>query len=132
MTLRIFGFSLLSFVLGVALVASIKPNSSAMNTQDDRAADRAAIKAHIDSIFQAFIKKDVSALRAPHAHNWLGYLQGSPTMIKGIDSYMDWNQVDPKSPYGMKSYKMREVDMIFKGDAAFGGFLPEIEPLSPN
>ncbi len=132
MTLRIFGFSLLSFVLGVALVASIKPNSSAMNTQDDRAADRDAIKAHIDSIFQAFIKKDVAALRATHAQNWLGYLEGSRTMIKGIDSYMDWNQVDPKSPYGMKSYKMREFDMIFKGDAAFVCFVPEIDSMTPN
>src|SRR5260370_20570153 len=132
MTLRIFGFSLLSFVLGVALVASIKPNSSAMNTQDDRAADRDAIKAHIDSIFQAFIKKDVAAVRATHAQNWLGYLEGSRTMIKGIDSYMDWNQVDPKSPYGMKSYKLREFDMIFKGDAAFVCFVPEIYSITPN
>ena len=115
MTLRIFGFSLFSFVLGVALVAAIRPNGSAMIIQDDRAADRAAIRAHIDSIFQAFIKKDAAALRATHAENWLGYLEGylggSP-MIKGIDGYMDWNQVDPKSPYGMKSYKFREFDMI--------------------
>ena len=45
-----------------------------VSAQDDRSADRAAIKAHIDSIFQAFIKKDVAALRATHAENWLGYL----------------------------------------------------------
>jgi len=79
---------------------------------DDRAADRTAIRAHIDSIFQAFIKKDLAALRATHAENWLGYLEGSREMIKGVDSYMDWNQVDPKSPYRMKSYKFREFDMI--------------------
>src|SRR6267154_3473747 len=112
MTLRIFGFSLFSFVLGVALVAAIRPNGSAMIIQDDRAADRAAIRAHIDSIFQAFIKKDAAALRATHAANWLGYLEGSRTMIKGVEGYMEWNDVDPKSPYGMKSYKMREFDMI--------------------
>ena len=135
MTLRILGFSLCSFILGVALVASLKPNSSAMNIQDDRAADREAIRAHIDSIFQAFIKKDAAALRSTHAENWLGYLEGylggSP-MIKGIDGYMDWNQVDPKSPYGMKSYRVREFDMIFKGDAAFVCFVPEIDSLGPN
>jgi hypothetical protein len=83
-----------------------------VSAQDDRAADRAAIRAHIDSIFQAFIKKDVATLRATHADNWLGYLEGSRTMIKGVEGYMDWNQVDPKSPYGMKSYKFREFDMI--------------------
>ena len=47
-TLRVLGFSLFSFALGVALVAAIKPNSAAMNIQDDRAADREAIRAHID------------------------------------------------------------------------------------
>jgi ketosteroid isomerase-like protein len=100
--------------------------------QDDRAADRAAIKAHIESIFQAFIDKDPAALRATHAQNWLGYLEGSRTVIKGIDGYMDRNQVDPKSPYGMKSYKFREFDMIFKGDAAFVCFVAEVESNWPG
>src|SRR5437870_727396 len=132
MTMRILGFSVLSFALGALLFATI---TSTANIQDDRAADREAIRAHIDSIFQAFIKKDAAALRATHAQNWLGYLEGylggSP-MIRGIDSYMDWNQVDPKSPYGMKSYKMREFDMIFKGDAAFVCFVADVESLTPN
>ena len=109
MTLRLFGFSLFSFVLGVAFsvattpVISVVKKGAAVNIQDDRSADREAIRAHIDSIFQAFIKKDAAALRATHAENWLGYLEGSRTMIKGIDGYMDWNQVDPKSPYGMRA-----------------------------
>jgi len=129
MTLRILGFSFLSFALGALLFATI---ISTANIQGDRAADREAIRAHIDSIFQAFIKKDAAALRATHAQNWLGYLEGSRTMIRGVDGYMDWNQVDPKSPYGMKSYKMREFDMIFKGDAAFVCFVPEIDSMTPN
>jgi ketosteroid isomerase-like protein len=138
MNFRIVGFSIFSFVLGVVLVASITPGVSvvekgaAKNMQDDRAADRETIRAHIDSIFQAFIKKDAAALRATHAPNWLGYLEGSRTMIKGVDAYMDWNQVDPKSPYGMKSYKMREFDMIFKGDAAFVCFVADVDAHTPN
>ena len=134
MTLRIFVLSLFSFVLGVAFFAAPLATCSPriMNNQDDRAADRAAIRAHIDSIFQAFIKKDAAALRATHAQNWLGYLEGSSTMIKGIEGYMEWNEVDPKSPYGMKSYKMREFDMIFKGDAAFVCFVADVEGNSPN
>src|SRR5882672_6906424 len=106
MTLRTVGFSICSFALGALLFATI---TSTANIQDDRVADRAAIKAHIDSIFQAFIKKDAAALRATHSENWLGYLEGylggSP-MIKGIDGYMDWNQVDPKSPYG--NFRVRD------------------------
>lgn len=100
--------------------------------QDDRKADRDAIRAHIDSIFQAFIDKDAAKLRATHHQNWLGYLEGSQTMIHGIDGYMNSNYVDPASPYGMKSYKMREFDMIFKGDAAFVCFVADVEANTPN
>jgi len=129
MTLRSLSLSLFSFVLGATFFAA---TASAVSAQADRAADREAIRAHIDSIFQAFIKKDAAALRATHAENWLGYLEGSRTMIKGIDGYMDYNYVDPKSPYGMKSYKMREFDMIFKDDAAFVCFVADVESNTPN
>jgi len=132
MTLRSFGISLFSFFVGLVLLAATASAARSQSNQDDRAADREAIRAHIDSIFQAFIKKDAAALRATHAENWLGYLEGSRTMIKGIDGYMDWNSVDPKSPYGMKSYKMREFDMIFKGDAAFVCFVADVESNTPN
>ena len=118
----------LFFILALSIFSGV----AQAQAPDDRAADREAIRAHIDSIFQAFIKKDAAALRATHADNWLGYLEGSRTMIKGVDGYMDWNQVDPKSPYGMKSYKMREFDMIFKGDAAFVCFVSDIESVTPN
>ena len=100
--------------------------------QDDRQADRQAIRAHIDSIFQAFIKKDAAQLRATHEKNWLGYLEGSRTMIHGVDGYMDSIWVDPASPYGMKSYRMREFDMIFKEDAAFVCFTADVESNTPN
>lgn len=129
MTLRNIGFSLLSFVLGGVLFTTV---SSRAHVQDDRTADRAAIKAHIESIFQAFINKDNAALRATHAENWLGYLGTGRTLIKGIGDYMDWNQQDPKNPYGMKRYKFLEFDMIFKGDAAFVCFVADVESSTPN
>ena len=144
MKLRVFASFLFAFVVGVTfVVATTSANSSSetapvagsfseANLQDDRKADRDAIRAHIDSIFQAFIKKDAAMLRATHAKNWLGYLEGSRTMISGVDGYMDWNQVDPASPYGMKSYTMREFDMIFKGDAAFVCFVADVESNTPN
>jgi ketosteroid isomerase-like protein len=100
--------------------------------QDDRKADREAIRAHIDSIFQAFINKDAAKLRATHHQNWLGYLEGSRTMIHGVDGYMNDVYVDKASPYGMKGYKMREFDMIFKGDAAFVCFTADVESNTPN
>ena len=118
--------------LRILIVAVALATTLAAAPQDDRKPDHDAIRAHIDSIFQAFIKKDAAALRATHAPNWLGYLEGSTTMIRGVEGYMDWNQVDPASPYGMKSYKMREFDMIFKGDAAFVCFVADVEANTPN
>lgn len=101
---------------------------------DNRAADRDAIRAHIDRIFQAFIHKDSAELRATHAANWLGYLEGSQKMIRGIDEYMNYTAYfDPASPYGMTGYKMREFDMIFQGDdAAFVAFVAEVEAKTPG
>lgn len=100
---------------------------------DDRAADRAAIRAHIDRIFQAFIHKDSAELRATHAANWLGYLQGSRTMIRGVDEYMNYSgYFDPKSPYGMTAYQMREFDMIFQGDSAFVAFVADVDAKTPG
>jgi len=119
-------------MLGAAMFATFTTRVSKASIQEDRAADRSAIRGHINSIFQAFINKDPAALHATHAENWLGYLDNSGTMVKGIKGYMDWNQVDPKSPYGMKSYKFREFDMIFKGDAAFVCFVADVESNWPG
>jgi hypothetical protein len=66
--------------LAMMTSTSYVSKDAAMNIQDDGAADREAIRAHIDSIFRAFIKKDAAALRATHAQNWLGYLESSRTM----------------------------------------------------
>ena len=116
----------------ILVLAATLAASPQNDPRDDRKEDREAIRAHIDSIFQAFINKDAAKLRATHHQNWLGYLEGSRTMIHGVDGYMNNVYVDPKSPYGMKSYKMREFDMIFKGDAAFVCFVAEVESNTPS
>jgi hypothetical protein len=84
MNLKVVGISFLALALVVALASTstVDAFTGTTTAQDDRAADREAIRAHIDSIFQAFIKKDAAALRATHAENWLGYLEGSREMIK--------------------------------------------------
>jgi ketosteroid isomerase-like protein len=114
-----------------ALTAQVRAQAPA-TINDGREKDRAEIRAHIDSIFQAFINKDAARLRATHHQNWLGYLEGSRTMIHGVDGYMNNSYVDPASPFGMKSYKMREFDMIFKGDAAFVCFVADVEANTPS
>jgi ketosteroid isomerase-like protein len=92
---------------------------------DDRAADRAAIRADIDGIYQAFIHQDRAKVQATHDANWHGFLEGSREMIRGIEQYMKY--VGPMtSPYGMTGYKIRDFDILFAGDAAFVTFVTDV------
>jgi ketosteroid isomerase-like protein len=104
----------------------------AQDRVDDRAEDRTTIRAHIDRIFQAFIHKDAAELRATHDKNWLGYLEGSLTMIRGIDAYMGTTRGFSNPDYGMTGYKMREFDMTFQGDAAFVTFVADVDYRTPS
>jgi hypothetical protein len=84
----------------------LKRRATGPAAADDRADDRAAIRTHIDRIFQAFIHKDRAELRATHAKNWLGYLEGSREMIHGIDEYMNsTGYFEQGSPYGMTAIR---------------------------
>jgi ketosteroid isomerase-like protein len=94
---------------------------------DDRAADRAAIRADVEAVFRAFIDKDAAALRATHAAGWTGFLEGSRTMIRGIDQYMKAVTPGTKSPYGMAAYQIRDFEIVFSGDAAFVTFLADTD-----
>ena len=98
---------------------------------EDRAADRAAIRADIETIYQAFIHKDREKVRATHAPDWHGFLEGSTEMIRGIDQYM--NYVGPMtSPYGMTAFKIRDFDIVFNSDSAFVTFITDIERNTPG
>jgi hypothetical protein len=68
---RLLPVSLLSLaVLTVGATAQTPP-------QENRSADAAAIRAHIESIFQAFIDWDVDKIYATHSEDWCGFLEGS-------------------------------------------------------
>jgi ketosteroid isomerase-like protein len=92
---------------------------------DDRAADAAAIRAHIESIFQAFIDGDEAKIFATHSEDWRGFLEGTRTPIKGIDEYMRANGIEwpkpanaPKSrPYysAGTTYRVSDFDVHFYG-----------------
>lgn len=67
---------------------------------DGRDPDRAAIKAHIEAICQAFVDGDVDKIRATHTDDWRGFLESSRTPIKGIDAYMRANGFPWPPPAG--------------------------------
>lgn len=85
---RFLSLSLFSLaILAVGATAQTRP-------QADRAADAAAIRAHIESICQAFIDWDIDKIYATHSEDWRGFLEGSRVPIKGIDEYMRANGID--------------------------------------
>ena len=127
MSLRILVVSIVSLTLCVASV----------NAQD-RSADAAAIRAHIESIFQAFIDGDQDKIFATHSEDWRGFLEGSRAPIKGIDEYMRANGIEwprpanaPKStPYlpAGTTYKVSDFDVQFYSpELAVASFFGEFQ-----
>jgi hypothetical protein len=97
--------------------------TASSSTEPDRASDAAAIRAHIESIFQAFIDGDEKKIFDTHSADWRGLLEGYPTPIKGIDEYMRANGIDwpkpanapkrgPYYPSGT-TYKIDDFDVHF-------------------
>ena len=130
-----------SAVLALLLAAGAAAQP-AQSSPDGRDADRAAIRAHIESIFQAFIDGDVEKIHATHADDWRGFLEGSRTPIKGIDEYMRANGIawprpaaapaatpaaaPAPSPAAKPGYAVKEFDAHFYGpDLAVASFFGE-------
>ena len=118
--------------------APVLTKNSAGELSNDRAADAAAIRAHIESIFQAFIDGDIEKIHATHSEDWRGLLEGTSTTIKGIDEYMRANGIEwPRPPNAPKKtpylppgtgYKVNDFDVIFHGpDLAVACFLGDFE-----
>jgi len=144
MILRISIASLLSFILGAALFAGVDsaagPAAKAVTVpiREDRSADAAAIRAHIESIFQAFIDGDVEKIHLTHSDDWRGLLEGSSVPIKGIDEYMRANGIEwprpanaPKTtPYypAGTHYRVNNFDVHFYSpELAVASFLGDFE-----
>ena len=109
--------------LVLVLCLSVGAYASITNDEKERAADAAAIRAHIESIFQAFIDGDEQKIFATHSEDWRGFLEGSRTPIKGIDEYMRANGIEwPKPANAAKpgpylpngtTYKVSDFDVQF-------------------
>ncbi|HYG82144.1 MAG TPA: nuclear transport factor 2 family protein [Pyrinomonadaceae bacterium] len=144
MTLRLLAFSLFALVCGLGLFVAATPatNSAAAGdavySADGRAADSAAIRAHIESIFQAFIDGDVDKIYSTHSADWRGFLDRSRVPIIGIDEYMRANGIEwprpanaPKlTPYypAGTGYSVSNFDVHFYSpDLAVASFVGDFE-----
>src|SRR5690606_18573255 len=92
----------------------------ALTPTPDRAADAAAIRAHIESIFQAFIDKDRPKLAETHGRDWRGFTPWSSGVIRGRDGYMQQATLPAGIPkgQGMVAYRISDFDVVFYGDTA--------------
>lgn len=101
---------------------------------DDRPEDRAAIRAHIESICQAFVDGDIEKIHATHTEDWRGFLENSRVPIKGIDEYMRANGIQwpqpanaPRRESGLaatRGFNVFDFDVHFYGpDMAVVNFL---------
>jgi len=99
-----------------------------------RDADKAAIRAHIEGICQAFVDGDVNRIRATHTDDWRGFLENSRSPIKGIDDYMRANGIpwpppaaaparNPNPSTTTRTFKVSDLDVHFYGpDLAVASF----------
>jgi ketosteroid isomerase-like protein len=98
-----------------------------------RDADKAAIRAHIEGICQAFVDGDVNRIRATHTDDWRGFLENSRSPIKGIDEYMRANGIPWPQPAAApartpssnatRTFKVFDFDVHFYGpDLAVANF----------
>jgi len=120
----------LKIVTAVVLVFVIPPiYARAQSVPPDRAADAAAIRAHIESICQAFVDKDEAKLRATHGDDWRGFTPWSGHVIRGLDGYMKEATFDPGTPkgQGMVGFKMSDFDAVFYGDTAVASFVLDVD-----
>ena len=103
--------------------------ASAQSTPPDRAADAAAIRAHIESICQAFVDKDRKKLEETHGTNWRGFTPWSGHVIRGLDGYMNEATFDPSTPkgQGMVGYRLSDFDVVFYGDTGVASFVLDLD-----
>mgnify|MGYP003289217576 CR=1 FL=1 len=96
--------------------------------QFGRAGLAEAIRAHIGSIFQAFIDGDEQKIFATHSEDWRGLLEGTRTPIRGIDEYMRANGIDwPKPANAPKSHPYYPAGTTHKiGDFDVHFYSPEL------
>jgi ketosteroid isomerase-like protein len=117
----------MTLVLFVALVNNSTSNVSAA---DDRAADREAIRAHIEKIFKAYVEADCNTIRMTHSENWIGFNGQARSIIRGLDDYMKnsarfCQQNSPRGPRALSGYKLSEIDYVFYGDVALVPYVAE-------
>ncbi|HEY3054174.1 MAG TPA: nuclear transport factor 2 family protein [Thermoanaerobaculia bacterium] len=118
-------------VLIVVFITTAYPAVAKDSTAPNRDADRAAIRAHIEKIFQAYVDMDCKTIRSTHSDNWIGFTTRAREIVHGIDGYMSFVPAcqagakrNPDAAH-MTSYKILSIDYEFYGDIALVPYTAE-------
>ncbi len=123
-TIRTGGWITAAVIAALILGASASRNAPVAGDRED---DAAAIRAHIDSIFQAYMNRDRETIRATHSEDWRGFLSSSRSILRGIDDYMQAAEGSLTRPRRMVGYEMVEYDTYFHGDLAVVPYVAALE-----
>lgn len=110
----------------IALLFAALPSFASQDT------DRAAIRAHIERIFQAYIDRDCATIRSTHSDDWIGFTTQARSIVHGIDGYMKFAPRDcqagakpnPDAPR-MTAYKILAIDYELHGDIALVPYIAQ-------
>lgn len=96
---------------GVLLLsAPVAANAS----ERDATNDKAAIEAHIHSIFQAFIDQDRKTIEETHSVDWKGFQVSATELTRGREAYM--TRIGFRNP--MQKYEIEDIEIDVYGDVA--------------
>lgn len=111
---------------------AVEAQTPAQAVSADRAEDAALIRAHIESIFQAFVDKDLKKLEETHSKDWRGFTTGSRRVIRGVDGYMRSATAGARlaKGQGMVGFKIPEFDVVFYGDTAVASLVADLEMMN--
>jgi hypothetical protein len=118
--------------LGIVWALACPRLAAAQSTPPDRAADAAAIRAHIESICQAFVDKDRKKLEETHGKDWRGFTPWSGHVIRGLGGYMNEATFEPGTPrgQGMVGFRLSDFDAVFYGDTAVASFVLDVDQIN--
>lgn len=80
-------------------------------------ADRRAIVAHIERIFQAYVDRDRQAIRDSHTTDWTGFQGPSRRIERGVDDYMV-NADRSLSAFRGTGFELLDTEVRVHGDLA--------------
>lgn len=79
--------------------------------------DRQEILAHIHSIFQAYVDRDLKVIRNTHTNDWTGFQGPSTKIERGIEDYMK-NAEKSLDAFAGTGFEILDSEVQLYGDVA--------------